>query len=420
MKFHFSLLIVFLSIVTSANSYAGRTNRCTKLFDIHLGYNALANIGDFAFGYSPNLKKARILYNNFPKGNESMRQTGLFLIELAAKGSPSTTSIFTETSEANGLLLSYLSLHSKMQGDIKHREYNKKLHEIVEYLPVYYQTFIWEYPMYCNASSIEYDFGITITDFIKNYDAYLLTAKPQTESEKMLYSLFKLQIEFNQNQNEAALLSGLESLILSHPDCFSLLNYQQYVKEYFPKHSIPAQLAVAKKDSFDSLDDHPIYKTIKSGYNTLQEAVNELENNPYDSYLSGYGNVNTNLKTETFSSITKLLSQLDLLQQNPHNACKIGSISFDFTKNILESENNKFTNVQNNELKIRLFQKWLDFHIDCNITLVFYIDQVMIDDWNNFSKEDQIKLNDYFVKELNGSDNHSYLVHMQKALPLKS
>lgn len=415
-----SFLIVFL-IVISIPSYAIKTNRCSALFDIHLGYNAFNNIIDLSLGTKPNLRKARTIYNNFPDGNEALRQTGLFIIENVQKDNhPPIESLLNENTNENGLFLSQLIFRSKSLGTIEYRKFYKKLAAVPEYREFYYRTFIWGYPMRWDRNSINEDFETNATDFIADYDAYLKSTKPLTKSEALLYQLFKLEIEFEMNKNEAAFLKALDALVIENSSFFSILNYQQYIKEYFPQHTIPAPLAVVKKDSFDKDDGHPIYASIRTDYPSLQEAVKELMVNPFDSYLENYKNVKKLLPKSSFAEILKISNQLDTLAAANKQKCYLSSVTQNFINNVIISNDSRFSKAQKETLQCELFKKWVNSHIACQNTKVFYMDESLVTKWNALSKTNQQMLNQHFTKVLEESGNQKYLAELQKKLRVKS
>ena len=71
------------------------------------------------------------------------------------------------------------------------------------------------------------------------------------------------------------------------------------------------------------------------------------------------------------------------------------------------------------ELKMRILKKWADFHIACNITTAFYMDKNIIAYWDSLSKENQLKLDNYFEKEMARTSNTKYYEEMKKVLKLK-
>ena len=418
MRFLSSIIAVILFV--STNVYGKRENRCSALFDIHLGYNAFINIADYSLGHQPNLRNARTIYDNFPKGNEALRDAALFTINYAVKvNHPPEEKLLSEINSTNGLILSHLSLCSKSIGEIAYRKYYQCLKNNREYDALYYATFILGYPMYWDRNSIREDFPTNATDFISSYDAYLITRKPLTESEQLLYDVFKLEIDYEINQNEDRFLSNLDSLILAHPTYFSVLNYQQFIKEYYPKHTIPLQLANLKKDGFDRDDQNPILKTITIQYNSFEEAVNELELNPFDDFLSNYGNVQKLLPKASFSEVIKQLNRIDTLVNTNKQKCYLSSVGQNLTTQIIDCQDKRFTKSQTALLKAERLKKWVKTHIECKITLAFYMEERLINEWNAMSQETQKELNDYFIKVLEASDNHSYLLKLQEKLKLK-
>ncbi|OYU79041.1 MAG: hypothetical protein CFE23_15970 [Flavobacterium sp. BFFFF1] len=422
MKLNSCIATFTLFFYCVAATAAMNSSRCSALFDIHRGFNAFKNITDYSIGFRPDLAYATIIYNQFPKGNESMKAASAFMMDYAVQTNhPPLDTIMAAESNANGHFLSYLSLCSRFIGDTKYWQYNATLHKIPSYESLYYETFIWEYAMRWDSRSIADDFETSAADFIKAYDSFQLKSKPLTESELMLYELFKMEIGFEITNDKAAFLSQLENLVVKHREHFSIRNYYKFLKEYFPEYKIKVQLPDTVNDGFETSRDavNPLFANVKQEYETLGETVKALQNNPFDTSLFRYSNVERMIKGETFESILRYLAQLEDIEASCPKVCSVPANIFDFVKHILDAEDKRFTQTQLLAFKSLLLKKWADFHIACHITFAFYIDQIMIDYWNELPAKDQANLNAYFEKEFDRTDNHSYLLQMQKALPLK-
>lgn len=425
MKLKITYLFLLIPLLFTTNSYSQIKNQCMDLFNIHLGYNAFTNITHFSIGLKPDLQYCDIIYKNFPNDNEQLKTTSKFLMEYAIKNNhPSIDSILAENNYTNGQFLSYLSLISKYEGSADYREYYKKLGTNDECKNMYFQTIIYGYPMRWDKNYKLKILNTTALEFIKQYDFYLSNNNQLSESELMLYNLFKIEIEFEASNNEGAFLSQLESLLKNHKNYFSIKKYNQFIQKYFPNYKTLINSTTKINDDFDvdnyGNDNNKIFSSYVKKYNSLKESMIALEKNPFNNNVATYTNVRNCLPKENFESILSSLEQLELIESKYTKVSKIPAIGFDLIKIILEEvDENRFTKTQQNELKFRLLKKWLDFHIALNSTMTFYMDKILINYWNDLSKEDQIKLMEYFTKELESSGNHDYLLALNKVLKLK-
>lgn len=386
------------------------------LYNIHLGYNAFTNIIEYAIGYKPDLQYSYIILNHFPEGNDSFKKAGSFLTDFATKENHlPIVSLIENTTEENAAILSYLCLASCYKGDIENWKYFDQLERSNK--QKYFITKIWTYPMRWDSHHILKN----ASAFVLEYDKVLQTENKLSKSELLLYDLFKLELSYESSNNQEELLHGLQKLILENKGYFSLTNFNKYVQEYFPNYNVPIAFKPSKKDSYDVewQNNNSIYNQYKSSYNSLSESVNALKSNPYDPNVATYTNVKKWIHKENYATTIKALDFLNELELVHTKTCRIPALSFDLIKIITETNNWKLTNSQNSELKTRFFKKWLDFHIKCNITMLFYMDNSVISIWDNLSKKEQDVLVKYFQEELIKSDNPNYWKAMQKVLKIK-
>lgn len=330
---------------------------------------------------------------------------------------PSIDTILKLNNDDNGKFLSYLSLCSRFEGTIENWKYFDKLEEYPGYENYFYQTTILAYPMRWDSHRLLKN----SLEFIKKYDEVLLKNKALTKSELMLYNLFKLEIEFEVSKNETEFLSHIENLLLENKNYFSVKNYIEFIKEYFPKYKISPKLDHPINDNFDVEYDNnnPIYSSYKKVYNSMAESVNALNENPFETDVASYSNIKRWLHKESYQSIINSLDQLNLIELKYTKVHSFPSISCELTNNILEIDKLKFTKIQQNELKIRVLKKWVDFHISCGLTMMFYMDKNLIAYWDNLTRKEQLELVNYFEKELERTDNHNYLLALKKVLKQK-
>ena len=386
------------------------------LFNIHSGYNALTNITEQALGSKPDLQYCHIIYKNFPDNNESLKEAARFIIDFAIMDNhPPLDSILKTSSTQNGQLLSWLTLCSRFAGDINHRKYFKKLKQESQYEFIYFQTIVWAYPIRWDANMENPE------AFIKDLDQVLAKQTTISESETVLYNLFKLELEFENSKNETAFLEKLDLLFTKNRKYLSVSNYYDYLKKYFPKQAVSADNSKLLNDSYDisKKNSNPIFTAYTNTYHSLNESINAIEQNPFTKVVFSYANTNRWLKKENYKSIIKSLNELNRLESVYTKVCNVPALSFDFLKLVLESKAIPFNKTQLEELKISILKKWADFHIACNITTAFYIDKTMIAYWDSLSKENQVKLDNYFEKEMARTSNTKYYEEMKKVLKLK-
>ncbi|WP_146171768.1 hypothetical protein [Flavobacterium magnum] len=413
-------LVVFF-ICHSAFSFV-RPSHCLALFDIHRGYNAFKNIAVYSVGYRPDLASAAIIYERFPEGNESMKAASQFLMDYAVRSNhPEKDIILATESDANGHFLSYLSLAEAVAESGKDWQYNSKLKETPSYNSLYHQTIIWEYAFQWDSRKPGDAFTNPGYDFITSYDALLAAGKQLTESESLLYQLFKLQIRLNADKDVTAFLSQLETLIAKHQKHFSISNYKKFLAKYYPDYKPATPFRNTSNDNFDTDEENanPIFAGVNKSADTLDEAIVLLKRNPFRTDLFGYSQVERMMKNETFEHIMKCLSELETMEASYPKVCSVSANSFDLIRNVIDSESIKFNEKQSLTLKSRLLKKWADFHIACHITLFFYIDEIIVSYWNELPATEQATLNAYFEKEFDRTDSHNYLLQLQKALKLK-
>lgn len=411
---HSILLLILLC--TFSVSFGNTRNRCMDLYNIHSGYNALTNITEQALGHKPDLQYCHIIYKHFPENNESFKEAARFIMDFAIMDNhPPLDSILNTSSTQNGQLLSWLTLCSRFAGDINHRKYFKKLKQESQYEFIYFQTIVWAYPIRWDANMENPE------AFKKDLDQVLAKHPTISESEIVLYNLFKLELEFEYSKNESAFLEKLNLLFTKNRKYLSASNYHQYLKQYFPQQVVSADISKLPNDSYDirKKNSNPIFNAYTNTYHSLSESINAIEKNPFNKEVFSYANTNRWLKKENYKSIIKSLNELNRLESVYNKVCNVPALSFDFLKIVVESKTLNFNSMELEELKMRILKKWADFHIACNIITAFYMDKNIIAYWDSLSKENQLKLDNYFEKEMARSSNTKYYQEMKKVLKLK-
>lgn len=416
MKIIFRAALQVVLLLTISNTYCIARNRCMDLYNIHAGYNAFTNITEQAIGFNRDLQYGNIIYKNFPEGNASLKLAGKFIMEFSVRDNhPPIDAILKINNETNGLFLSHLSLCSRFSGDIKYRNYLEKLESEPQYEYFYYQTVIWAYPMRWKGNFENAE------EFVRKYDLVRLKYPPLTESEAVLYNLFKIALEWESTKNETEILQRLDSLFQHKRKYLSTRNYLNFIKKYFPDKVVSTALSDTLHDSFDIDRDraNPIFLAYKNEYNSLTESINAIVENPFNTDVFNYSNTRKWLKKESYNSVIKSLDKLNKIESEYNKVCNVPALHFDLIRNILESEELPFNRIQQNELRISILKKWLDFHMACQITTMFYMDKNIIAYWDALPGEDQIKLGAYFEKELAGKGFHNYLVELKNVLKQK-
>lgn len=415
MKTKLLLKLLLVLCFQTVFSFSDR-NQCMDLYNIHLGYNALTNCTEFNFGYKTDLQYSYILLKHFPKNNTAFQNAATFLTQYTTQENhPPIATLLENTTEENATYLSYLCLESCFKGDIENWKYLDKLESTNK--SKFFLTKIWTYPMRWQSHKTMKNSDT----FIHEYDELLQKENKLSPSEKYLYELFKIQVAFEASKNKEELLTRLNALILANKSFFSLTNYKKYITNYFPDYKIPTELQETVMDSYDKEwgTNNFIYKEYKSSYNSLKESINAIKTNPFDPNVATYSNVKKWITKENYVTIIQALDELNALEKVHTKTCKIPALSFDLLLNITDMKVIKFTDTQQTEINTRMLKKWLDFHIKCGLTMMFYMDKNLIAIWDNLSKKEQEVLGKYFETELTQSDNLNYWKAMQKTLRQK-
>lgn len=414
-KFRFVLFILLLFCFSLYSQ-----NRCSELYDIHLGFNAFNNINKYSIGVSPDLQYADIIYNNFPKDNDVLKKASKFSIDFSLKREfTPLDSILKNSKEKTYEILTYLSYFSKLKGYDNHRKYLSAFNEDEIYLYFYK---IWTFPIKWNDTSRKDQTELDkIFEVVKNN-------KSINKSDLLLFNLFKLEINYENSNDKKEFLSQLESLITNNIEYFSLKNYNDFIKNYFPEYKFSNVLISKKNDSFniEKNNCNSIYSAYRKTFNSMSESIKQLVKNPYpSSTITSNENVKTWIYKENFTSIIKNLNILDsiestykkesdLLNKKPPLKCWICSDTYNLIYKILNIAPTKFNSKELSELRFRYFKKWFDYHVICNYLFPFNPDFELSRQWNNLSYENKKNLYKYFEEILLKNNQIDDLIFLER------